>query len=64
MTLGVKINSSQTSLIFEPTCAHARWALMRRLASVRLSSIHTTQLMLFKKKGHGSGSKVTWVKVK
>ncbi len=23
--------------IFEPTCAHARWALMRRLASVRLS---------------------------
>ncbi len=24
-------------LIFEPTCAHARWALMRHLASVRLS---------------------------
>ncbi len=23
--------------IFEPTCAHARWALMRRLPSVRLS---------------------------
>ncbi len=24
-------------LIFEPTCAYARWALMHRLASVRLS---------------------------
>ena len=26
-----------TPLIFEPTCAHAQWALMRRLASVSLS---------------------------
>ncbi len=30
-------------LIFEPTCANAQWALMRRFPSVRLSICHCTK---------------------
>ncbi len=34
----------QLATLFEPTCAHARWALMRRLLSVRLCKLTRTKV--------------------
>ncbi len=52
-----------TRMIFEPTCAHARWALMCRLASICLSRPQGCYWLLgLSKTSHGSRSKFTLVK--
>ncbi len=37
MSVIMYLDMLPTHVVFEPTCAHARWALMRRVLSVRLS---------------------------